>query len=152
MKVMTLKMIYQIGIVGYGGFGRFLHHCWNKLDQVKVIAVSDRSFHDEAVDGVLRYHDWKDLLDNEEIDIVSIATPPAFHVEMACLAMRKNKHVLLEKPVAISTEGAEEILRVQKETGKVIMVNHMLRYNPIVKLMMQFGRQEFFAKYALVLG
>ncbi|RYE54595.1 MAG: Gfo/Idh/MocA family oxidoreductase, partial [Sphingobacteriales bacterium] len=139
-------MTYQIGIVGYGGFGRFLHHCWNKLDGVSVAAVSDRSFHDDAVDGVIRYHDWQDLLENQDIDIVSIATPPAFHVEMACRAMRKNKHVLLEKPIAITTEGAEEILKVQKETGKVIMVNHMLRYDPIVKLMMQFGRQEIFGK------
>jgi predicted dehydrogenase len=137
---------YNIGIIGYGGFGRFLHHWWKKLDQVKVIAVSDQSFTDEAVDGVLRYKDWQDLLANEEIDIVSIATPPAFHVEMACMAMRKNKHVLLEKPVAITTEGAEKIIQTQKETGKVIMVDHMLRYNPIVKLMMQFGQQEVFGK------
>jgi predicted dehydrogenase len=137
---------YNIGIIGYGGFGKFLHHWWNKMEGVKVIAVSDGSLEDEESGGLQQYKKWEDLISNDAIDIVSIATPPAFHVEIACAAMRANKHVLLEKPIALNAEGAEQILTVQKETGKVITVDHMLRYNPIVQALISFSAQEAFGK------
>lgn len=137
---------YNIGIIGYGGFGKFLHHWWNKLDTVKVIAVSDQSLKDCISDNMRYYNRWEDLICNEDIDIISIATPPSLHVEIACEAMRKNKHVLLEKPIAITNEGAEEILGTQKETDMAITVDHMLRYNPIIKAMIQLSREEAFGK------
>ncbi len=137
---------YNIGIIGYGGFGRFLHYWWNKLEGVNVIAVSDRSHEDGEADGMKYYKNWEDLIENENIDIVSIATPPSLHVEVACAAMRKNKHVLLEKPIAVTNEGAEEILRTQQETGMVLTIDHMLRYNPIIKALIQLSRQEAFGK------
>jgi len=137
---------YNIGIIGYGGFGKFLHHWWNKSHNVKVTAVSDGSL-EEADSGKLRtYKDWQQLIQNPEIDIVSIATPPAFHVEIACAAMRAGKHVLLEKPIALDNQGAEKVLKTQKETGKVLMVDHMLRYNPIVKALIQLSKEETFGK------
>jgi len=137
---------YKIGIVGYGGFGKFLHHWWNELDGVKVVAISGGTLKDADSYGIRHYDSWEDLLEDEEIDIVSIATPPSLHVEMACAAMRKNKHVLLEKPVALTNEGVEEILRTQQETGKVITVDHMLRYNPIVKSLLELSKDETFGK------
>jgi len=137
---------YNIGIIGYGGFGKFLHHWWDKLEDVNVIAISDASL-DNGVSGSLKhYKNWKDLLGNDDIDIVSIATPPAFHAEIACAAMRRNKHVLLEKPIAITNEGTREILSTQQETDMVITVDHMLRYNPIIKALIRFSRKEAFGK------
>jgi len=137
---------YKIGIVGYGGFGRFLHHWWEKLENVEVVAVSDSGNHYQKVEGTRLYHNWRELLENPEIEIVSIVTPPGLHVEMACEAMRAGKHVLLEKPVAISDEGASEILQVQRETGMVITVNHMIRYNPIIQSFMQLGKSGVLGK------
>lgn len=131
---------YNIGIIGYGGFGKFLHHWWEKLDTVKVVAVSDSKHRGKNPERYTIYNDWHDLLKAEDVDIVSIVTPPAFHVEMACAAMRAGKHVLLEKPVAVTLEGADEIMKVQKETGKVITVNHMLRYNPLIKAFGELSR------------
>lgn len=138
--------IYNIGIIGYGGFGKFLHHWWDKMEGIKVVAVSDSGMEDEQSGGLKQYKNWEELIGNEEIDIVSIATPPAFHAEIACAAMRTDKHVLLEKPIALTAEGAEQILATQKETGKVITVDHMLRYNPIVKALMSLSAQETFGK------
>jgi len=138
--------IYNIGIIGYGGFGRFLHHWWNALEGVEVVAISGTNLEDAEPGDVKLYDNWEDLIENEDIDIVSIATPPSLHVEMACAAMRHNKHVLLEKPVALSNDGVEEILRVQKETGMIITVDHMLRYDPIVKSLIQLSKAETFGK------
>jgi predicted dehydrogenase len=137
---------YNIGIIGYGGFGQFLHHCWNKLDSVKIVAVSDQSLDDDDSENFRKYKHWQNLIDNEQIDIVSVATPPAFHAEIACAAMRKNKHVLLEKPIAMDISGAEQILQTQKETGKVITVDHMLRYNPIISAFIQLSHEGTFGK------
>ena len=137
---------YKIGIIGYGGFGKFLHHWWNALDNVEVVAFSGGSTADIESQQAKHYDDWEELLKDGEIDIVSIATPPALHVEMACAAMRNNKHVLLEKPVSLDSQGVEEILRIQSETGMVITVNHMLRYNPIIQSLAQLSRDENFGK------
>lgn len=138
--------IYKIGIIGYGGFGKFLHYWWNKMDGVKVIAVSDHRLDKDGSTDTRQYENWEEMICDEEIDIVSVAMPPAFHVEIACAAMRHNKHVLLEKPIAITEEGARQILDTQKETGKVITVDHMLRYNPIVKALIKLSRTEIFGK------
>ncbi|AOM78864.1 Gfo/Idh/MocA family protein [Pedobacter steynii] len=137
---------YNIGIIGYGGFGKFLHHWWDKLEGVKVLAISDMSLDDDLEGDVKQYKKWQDLIEHEEIDIVSVATPPAFHVEIACEAMLHNKHVLLEKPIALTNEGAERILRIQKETGKVVTVDHMIRYNPVIQAFIALGKEKAFGE------
>lgn len=137
---------YKIGIIGYGGFGKFLHHWWAKLENVEIVAIADSGKHPHNVENCRNYHDWKDLINDAEIDIVSIVTPPSLHVEMACEAMKAGKHVLLEKPVAISEEGAQKILNVQKETGMIITVDHMIRYNPIIQSFMQLGQSGSLGK------
>ena len=137
---------YKIGIIGYGGFGKFLHHWWAKLENVEVVAIADSGRHPHNVENCINYHDWKELINDPEIEIVSVVTPPNLHVEMACEAMKAGKHVLLEKPVAISEEGAKQILNTQKETGMHITVNHMIRYNPIIQAFMQLGQDGTLGK------
>lgn len=130
---------YKIGIIGYGGFGKFLHHWWNQLENVTVQAVADSGQHHQHVENCRVYHNYKELLEDREIDIVSIVTPPELHAGMACEAMLAGKHVLLEKPAATSREDAERILEVQKQTGRSITVDHMIRYNPIIRAFMKIG-------------
>ncbi|RZM30163.1 MAG: hypothetical protein EOO88_01920 [Pedobacter sp.] len=137
---------YKIGIIGYGGFGKFLHYWWNRMDLVSVVAISTGPQDHNDYPGVKKYESWDDLLLDQDIDIVSIATPPASHVKMACRALRAGKHVMLEKPVALGLEEAEELLATQLGTGKVVMVDHMLRYNPIVDAFVALGKSEFFGK------
>lgn len=138
---------YKIGIIGYGGFGKFLHHWWDKLENVEVVAIADSGKYPENnVENIKMHHDWNDLINDPEIDIVSIVTPPGLHAEMACAAMKKGKHVLLEKPVAITEQSARQILITQKETGMIITVNHMIRYNPIIQKLKELGQSGVFGK------
>jgi len=131
---------YKIGLIGYGGFGKFLHHWWGKLDQVEVIAVADHSGSLDTNEKYKLYENWEDLIKDPEIDIVSIVTPPALHAEMACAAMQAGKHVLLEKPAGVTLEDAERLLQVQTETGRVITIDHMIRYNPLINEIMTLGK------------
>jgi predicted dehydrogenase len=131
---------YKLGIIGYGGFGRFLHHHFSKLPNVEVTAISDHGHHTKDTTVCHVYANWKDLLADKAVEIVSIVTPPSLHAEMACAAMRAGKHVMLEKPVALTKDGAEIITATQKETGKCITVNHMIRYNPIIQSLRKIGQ------------
>ena len=137
---------YKIGIIGYGGFGKFLHYWWEKLPDVEIVAIADPHKNFQSEENFVVYRDWKELIRDKNIDIVSIVTPPSLHTEMACAAMKAGKHVLLEKPVAISEEGALEIIETQKQTGKVITVDHMIRYNPIIQNLIKLGQTGTFGK------
>jgi predicted dehydrogenase len=138
---------YKIGIIGYGGFGKFLHHWWDKLESVEITAIADSGKHSEhVIEGIRMYSDWRHLISDAAIDIVSIVTPPHLHAEIACAAMKAGKHVLLEKPLAISKESAQQILNTQKETGMIITVDHMIRYNPIIQSLIELGQKGTFGK------
>lgn len=131
---------YKIGIIGYGGFGKFLYQWWNKMEQAQVVAVADSGGNFQQTEECTWYEDWQDLLADPQVEIVSIVTPPGLHSDMACAAMLAGKHVLLEKPVAVTLQQAERILQVQRETGRTITVNHMIRYNPIIQTLMELGQ------------
>ncbi len=121
-----------IGIVGYGGFGQFLHGAWTGLDGMKVVAVSDV---DASRDPkTVEFHaDWHDLLKRPDVEVVAVGTPPATHCEIGLACMEAGKHVLLEKPPAISVADAERLLEASKRTGRLAAVDYMLRYNPLVE-------------------
>ncbi|MFC1548209.1 Gfo/Idh/MocA family protein [Candidatus Neomarinimicrobiota bacterium] len=123
--------MYNVGIIGYGGFGMFLHRAWNGLDGVQVLAAADQ---DPKRDpgGIRFYSTWQELVSDAEIEIVSIVTPPNTHAEIACYAMQHGKHVLVEKPLATTLEDAKQIIAVRDQTGCKAVVDYMQRFNPLV--------------------
>lgn len=140
-----MKKKYKIGILGYGGFGQFLHHHWDQLDNVEVVAVSDT----RLVSGKHRlpnYPDWNKLLAVPEIDIISIATPPYLHAEAACVAMEQGKHVLIEKPMALSLKDARKIIQARNSSGCVATVNYMMRFNEVVIALKKFEEEQTFGQ------
>ena len=79
--------------------------------------------------------DYKELIGDPQIDAVIITTPDGVHCEQACAFLRDGKPVLLEKPMALTMAECEEILRVEKETGKRLMVGQVARYSPAFGMM-----------------
>lgn len=135
----------ELAIIGYGAFGRFLHGAWRDLEGVRVTAVADEN---PARDpgGVRFYRDWRRLLADPAVDIISVATPPSTHAEIACEAMLAGKHVLVEKPLATSLADADRVLDVQSRTGLVATVDFMLRFNPIVEALHSWCRDGSFGQ------
>jgi predicted dehydrogenase len=123
--------VRNVGIIGYGGFGRFLHHAWDGLEDVQILAAADQD-PQRNPGGIRFYTSWQELLLDEEIEIVSIVTPPSTHTEIACAAMEHCKHVLIEKPIATTLEDAEQIISVRDRTGCHAAVDFMQRFNPLV--------------------
>ena len=74
------------------------------------------------------YDNVDGLLADKEIDAVYIATPVIFHKEQAIKAARAKKHILVEKPVAMTAEEGEEVLKVCKQEGVLIAVGLMMRF------------------------
>ncbi|UCD27794.1 MAG: Gfo/Idh/MocA family oxidoreductase [Planctomycetota bacterium] len=126
---------YNIGIIGYGGFGQFLHNSWKNLDKVRVTAVADE-IPERNPGGKIKFYDrWQDLIEDKNLDIISIVTPPNSHSQIACAAMEAGKHILVEKPIATSIEEGRKILAVREKMGRVGTVNFMLRFNPLVGIL-----------------
>lgn len=123
-----------LGLIGCGGFGKFLRKSWSSVDEVEIRAVSD--VNPDADDGAVTFYaDWRALLSDPAVQLVSIATPPSSHADMACEAMRAGKHVLIEKPLATTRADAARIQDVQRETGCVAAIDYLLRFNPVVEAM-----------------
>lgn len=124
------------GVIGAGIVGGAWHaHVYHHLPRAELIAICDL---DEArarevaqrYGAPVVYTDYRDLLARDDIAAVSIATPDFAHREIAVAAAKAGKHILVEKPLATTTEDAEAILRAVDEAGVKLMVDFHNRVNP----------------------
>jgi predicted dehydrogenase len=76
---------------------------------------------------------WEDAISDPEVDAVIVATPASTHYEFAKIALNAGKHVLVEKPLAMSTEEADELIALAAAAGKILMVGHTFLYNTAVR-------------------
>lgn len=82
--------------------------------------------------GIARYRDVQDLLGDKSVEAVIIATPSKLHADLAKQAMEAGKHVMLEKPMALSLRDAESIVSLARERKAVVQLCHQLRYKPVM--------------------
>lgn len=124
----------KLGIIGLG-VGVTGHVPASRIEGFDVVALSARTEDklNEAADrlGVAgRYTKYEELLANPDIDAVAITSQPEQHREMVLKALAAGKHVLLEKPLAITTDVGAELLAAAKASGKTVMIAHAFRHGP----------------------
>jgi 2-hydroxy-4-carboxymuconate semialdehyde hemiacetal dehydrogenase len=125
----------RIALAGTGAFGiKHLDGLAN-IDGVTVTALVSRRL--EQAEEVARKYgvghattDLAEVLGRDDVDAVILCTPTQLHAAQSIAAMRAGKHVQVEIPVADSWADAQEVQRVQQETGLVCMVGHTRRFNP----------------------
>jgi 2-hydroxy-4-carboxymuconate semialdehyde hemiacetal dehydrogenase len=125
----------RIALAGTGAFGiKHLDGLAN-IDGVTVTAVVSRRI--EQAEEVARKYgvpvattDLDQVLARDDVDAVILCTPTQLHASQTVAAMRAGKHVQVEIPVADSWADAQEVQRVQQETGLTCMVGHTRRFNP----------------------
>ena len=127
--------MFKVAMLGCGSISSAHVNGWKvQGDRAKMIAVADlledRRNARAADFGAKAYETADALLAAEKPDIVDICLPTALHLEYAVKAMRAGAHVLCEKPLCLSAEKAQELLAVEKETGKRMMVAHVVRFIP----------------------
>lgn len=95
------------------------------------------------------YSDYDAMLADPEVEAVVIATSDAFHVSAAIAALRAGKHVLCEKPLGVSVEEVEALRDVVKESGLVLQVGHMKRFDAGLQSAREFITEEMGGLLAL---
>jgi len=129
-------MIDQLhfGLIGCGRVAPRHAESFAQLAGATLAAVADvrasradrfaKEYHAEA------YTDYRRLLERADIAAVSICTPSGLHAAMAIEAMQAGKHVIVEKPMAMSLADADAMIRASVETGRKLCVVLQNRYNP----------------------
>lgn len=131
----------KVGIVGTGNIFKFAHlPGWLTHKEVEIVAFCDAyrpSAELMAKDypGTKVYEDYKDLLNDPDIDIVGVSTPNIFHSEVAIAALQKGKHVFCEKPDAINPIEAQRMADAAKASGKLLMTMRNNRFSEEAKYM-----------------
>ncbi len=124
----------RVGVIGVG-FGATVQVPGFQSEGVDVVALcSQREERVQQAAAVLNvphvYTDYLKLIERDDLDAVSIVTPPAFHHEMVMAALRAGKHVLCEKPFAMDAAQAKEMRDAARERGLTAMIAHEFRFSP----------------------
>jgi len=129
--------MYKLGIIGCGfiALNKHLPSLRELPERVKVAAFCDL-VEERAVKAAKAYGDtdakictdYRELLQDETIDIIHVCTPNVSHCEISCAAMETGKHVMCEKPMAISAEEARKMLATSKRTGKKLTIGYQNRF------------------------
>ncbi len=138
---------FKVGVIGTGFIGPAHVEALRRLSNTEVVALAECS--DEIARskaemlGIEKhYGDYRQLLADDDIQSVHICSPNYLHFEMAKAALEAGKHVICEKPLAISVAQAEELVALAKKKGLVNAVNFNIRYYPLmrqVRTMVQKG-------------
>jgi 2-hydroxy-4-carboxymuconate semialdehyde hemiacetal dehydrogenase len=125
----------RIALAGAGAFGEKHLDGLKNIPGVEVVAVISVPVEQARATaekyGIATATDSLDeVLARDDVDAVILCTPTPIHAAQAIQCMKAGKHVQVEIPVADSWADAEEVLRVQQETGRVCMVGHTRRFNP----------------------
>lgn len=122
----------KIGIFGVGHLGKFHISNWQTIANVSIVGFYDPNDTnaEEAIKkfGLKRFDDMYSLLD--AVDAVDIITPTQFHFPVCEAALRKSKHVFVEKPLANNMDEARQLIKLVGEAKVKFQVGHVERFNP----------------------
>jgi predicted dehydrogenase len=155
--------LLQVGIVGYGYWGPNVARNFEEAPGSRVVAVSDlRPERLTQVRGRFPHArittDFRELLADPEVDAVVIATPVSTHYSLALAALQAGKHVLVEKPLASSSQQARELIDTAERMGRTLMVDHTFVYTGAVQKIKelvnsgQLGRLYYYDSVRINLG
>ncbi|MBS1754440.1 MAG: Gfo/Idh/MocA family oxidoreductase [Ferruginibacter sp.] len=122
----------KIGVIGAGHLGKFHLNNWAQIDDVKLIGFADTD--DANAEQVAqkyqlpRFENIQELID--ACDAVDIVAPTSFHFELCEQAIKKGKHVFVEKPLANTMDEAKTLVKLAREANIKFQVGHVERFNP----------------------
>lgn len=147
--------LLQIGVLGCGPIAQAAHfESCEKGRNTALAAICDLA--PDLLERMTAMHqprraysDYSEMLADPTIDAIIIATSDAFHVPAALQALRAGKHVLCEKPLGLTVEEVEELQTVVRETGLVLQVGHMKRFDAGLQAARAFIQDEMGTMLAL---
>jgi len=122
----------KVGLIGIGRFSNFHLQSIRQLPGVTVTAVAD--LNPERVEsvkgewGCAGYTDWRRMLEEQELDAVTVLTPEHAHEEPVLAALDAGCHVFVEKPLSIDSAACERMIAAAGKADKLLMVGHVCRF------------------------
>ena len=130
----------RIGVLGYGLRGSLARvaHRPGAGSRVTALADPDPAAREEAARDFPEASttpDHREVVTSPDVDTVLVLTPDHTHADLACEALRAGRPVLVEKPLDITVERCDRVLRTAQETGTRLYVGHNMRHMPVIRLM-----------------
>jgi predicted dehydrogenase len=127
----------RFAVIGGGTWGNNHLLAARQLEaegKIDLVAIADQheptAAKQAAAYSIKKYVDYKQMIQEEELDAVGIATPDHLHREVALFAMEHGKHVLVEKPLDLTTSGCRKMVEAARKKQVVLMVDFHKRYDP----------------------
>jgi len=136
----------KVGVIGAGHLGKFHLNNWAEIDGVQLVGFCDTD--DANAKSVSekynlpRYTAVEKLID--DCDALDIVAPTSFHFELCEAAIKKGKHVFVEKPLANTMDEARELVKLAKEANIKFQVGHVERFNPAFLALSEYSLQPMF--------
>jgi len=127
---------YHAGIVGCGAISRAHAKTYQKHERVDLVAVADINpdalkIFAESNRSIATYTDYKEMLDREDLDLVSVCTWHGSHAEITIAAAKKGvKGIICEKPMSVNLGQADAMIEACEKSGTKLTVEHTRRYDP----------------------
>jgi predicted dehydrogenase len=127
-----------VGIVGYGPLGGMGYHHGlgvTRTEGIELVAVVDpnqerRKAAETDFPGVRAYASVSDLVNDDDVEVALVATPPAHHVTLTLALLRAGKHVACEKPLCLTVAEADQIIATAAASGRMLTVHQNRRWDP----------------------
>ncbi|GAB2824503.1 Gfo/Idh/MocA family protein [Ferruginibacter profundus] len=136
----------KVGVIGAGHLGKFHLNNWAEIEGVQLIGFCDTD--DENAKSVSekynlpRYESVEQLID--DCDALDIVAPTSFHFQLCEAAIKKGKHVFVEKPLANTMDEARALVKLAKEANIKFQVGHVERFNPAFLALQEYSLQPMF--------
>lgn len=131
--------VVRLGIAGLGRAGRDLLPAVRRNRNIRLAAVAEPNSElvaaSRALNGCQVFDDLESMLRSAPIDLVYIATPTHLHTDHVLAAVSRGKHVIVEKPMALSLQGAERMIEAAESGDRVLVVGHSQSFEPPIRAM-----------------
>ncbi len=122
----------KVGVFGVGHLGKFHLNNWKEIEGIKLVGFFDPN--NENAKEVVEKYGLKRFMDEEKLidacDIIDVITPTNQHFDICMLAVRKGKHVFVEKPITYTLKEGKALVNLVKEANVKLQVGHVERFNP----------------------
>lgn len=122
----------KVGVFGTGHLGKFHLNNWKELEGVEIVGFYDP--HDPTAAAITEQYGLRRFLNEDELidaaDAIDVVTPTDLHFSVCERAIRKGKHVFVEKPMANTMDEAAQLVKLVKESNVKLQVGHVERFNP----------------------
>lgn len=130
-----MSEILSVGVIGTGGIAQSHMHAIEANDNIKLVAAMDvvEERAKAAVEkyGGKAYTNLDDFLGDPDVEGVHVCTPHKFHIDHVVAAADAGKHVMVEKPMALSVSECDQMIDASEKAGKILMVGQVMRYYPV---------------------